>query len=150
MRYELHRSFTQPFLSLNRNVKHTSWKITWECIIRYDFFIKFRRLKAEWNPNIIHSISMESNPLNSETRLERPPLERPPYLERTFSNLLKFLSITAFHANWTCLERPPVWKDHLSLTSRVVVPDRFDYRLFYLSLFGFMLNTLRHTSTARV
>ena len=52
------------------------------------------------------------------------PLERPSCLERPFSNLWKYLSTIGLHANWTCLERPPVWKDHLVLTSRVIVPDR--------------------------
>ncbi len=37
-----------------------------------------------------------------------------------------YQSTIGFYANWTCLERPPVWEDHFFLTSRVVIPDRFD------------------------
>ena len=61
----------------------------------------------------------------SETCLERPPLERPPCLERPFPSLWKCLSTIGLHANWTSLERPPVCQDHFFLTFRVVVPDRF-------------------------
>ncbi len=61
----------------------------------------------------------------SETCLIRPPLERPPCLERPYSNFWRFLSTIGFHENWTSLEWPPVWKDHFFLTSRVGVPDKF-------------------------
>ena len=43
---------------------------------------------------------------------------------KIISNLWKFLSTIRFHANCTCLEWPPVWKDHFFLTSKVVVPHR--------------------------
>ena len=59
------------------------------------------------------------------TCLERPPLERLPFLKRPVSKLWTFLSTIGFHAQRTCLERPPLWKDHFILTSRVVVSDRF-------------------------
>ena len=71
----------------------------------------------------------------SKTCLERTLLERPPSLERPFSNLWKILSSIGFHANRTCLERPPVWKDYFFLTSRVIVPDRFDCILFNFAIF---------------
>ena len=66
----------------------------------------------------------------SETCLERPPLERLPCLERPFPNFWKNLSTTGFHSNWTCLEWPPVWKDHFFMTTMVVVPDRFHCILY--------------------
>ena len=53
----------------------------------------------------------------SKTCLKCPPslLERSPCLERSFSNLGKFLSTIRLEGNWTCLERPPVWKRPLCL-----------------------------------
>ena len=39
--------------------------------------------------------------------------------------IFQFLNSTGLQANWTFLEWPPVGKDHFSLTSRMVIPDRF-------------------------
>ena len=53
------------------------------------------------------------------------PLWKDYSLERPFCKFWKFLSTIGFHADWTFLKRPPVWKDHFFLTFREVVPDRF-------------------------
>ncbi len=44
---------------------------------------------------------------------------------RPFSSLWKFLSTIGFLANWTCLERPSVRKDHYFLIAKEVAPGRF-------------------------
>ncbi len=75
----------------------------------------------------------------SGTCLERPSLERPPCLERPFFQILK---ISIYHwnpCNWTCLERPPLWKERFLLTPRLgwsFQTGRTVYKLYSTPLYS--------------
>ena len=57
-------------------------------------------------------------------------LGRPPSQEIYWIPSLINHPTIGIHMNWTCLQRPPVCKDHTFLISRVVFPDGFQCKLW--------------------
>ena len=81
---------------------------------------------ACWLPHVAHS----TNPgLAYKTAYSRTCLERP----------LPWENVLYFQYNWTCHQRPPVFKDHFFMANGVVFQDRFHCILIIISRITFTL-----------